>query len=279
MGDLAEDTAVEGGDGHYQGRLSQDWAIWGPNGGYLASVALRAAGAHSRFDRPASFVGHYFGVAKFDTVDIEVTTLRAAKRAESMRVSMVQDGQPMFEALVWAVGDVEGLEHDTTTMPEVPEPESLPVLGDLLAAKGIEPIYPFWANFDERVVDWIDDQEEWENRAPSDPVWGHWFKYVPRSTFDDPWVDACRSLILLDTGIWPATCNLHVNSAYMAPSIDITAGFHRSRLDEPWLYSESRSTSAAGGIVGGEGRVWARDGTLLAVGTSHLLCRPAPPRP
>ena len=105
----------------------------------------------------------------------------------------------MFEALVWAVGDVEGLEHDATTMPEVPEPETLPVLGDLMAAKGIEPFYPFWSNFEERVVDWIDDQQEWENRAPSDPVWGHWFKYVPRSTFDDPWVDACRSLILLDT--------------------------------------------------------------------------------
>ena len=30
-----------------------------------------------------------------------------------MRVSMTQGGQPIFEALVWAVGDVAGLEHDT----------------------------------------------------------------------------------------------------------------------------------------------------------------------
>jgi acyl-CoA thioesterase II len=281
MGDLAKDTAVEGHDGldgRYRARLLQDWEIWGPNGGYIASVALRAAGAHSRFDRPASLVGHYLGVAGFDDVDIAVTTLRAAKRAESMRVSMSQDGQPIFEALVWAVGDVTGLEHDITTMPDAPAPETLPIVAQKLAENGITPFFPFWNNFEERVSDWIDDQEHWRNRPPGEPVWGHWFRYLPRSTFDDDWVDACRSLILLDTGIWPAACNLHVRSEYMAPSIDISAAFHRFRRDEPWLYAESRSTSASGGIVGGEGRVWSRDGTLLAVGASQLLCRPADPR-
>ena len=41
MGDLAIDTAVEGSDGRYRARLSRDWEIWGPNGGYLAAIALR----------------------------------------------------------------------------------------------------------------------------------------------------------------------------------------------------------------------------------------------
>ena len=119
-----------------------------------------------------SIVGHYLGVADFDTVDIEVTTLRAAKRAESMRVSMTQGDQPIFEALVWAVGDVGGLEHDITTMPEAPRPRDAAVrCGDQLAANGIEPFYPFWDNFDERVADWIDDQRGVARTAPpSDPV-------------------------------------------------------------------------------------------------------------
>jgi acyl-CoA thioesterase-2 len=281
VGDLARDTSVQAVDvGIYRTRFSRDWEIWGPNGGYVASVALRAAGAHSRFDRPASLVGHYLGVGDFDRdVDITVTTLRAAKRAESLRVSVAQADQPIFEALVWAVGDVGGVEHDITEMPDVPDPETLPALADLLAAKGQPPFYRFWTNFDERVFDWIDSQEEWEQRPPGDPVFGHWFRYVPTSTFADLWVDACRSLILLDTGIWPAACNLHVRNEYMAPSIDISAGFHRFRPDEPWLYSQSVSTSSSGGIIGGDGRVWSRDGTLLAVGSSQLLCRPAPPRP
>jgi acyl-CoA thioesterase-2 len=276
VGDLAEDTAIDGSDGHYRGRFSRDWEIWGPNGGYVASVALRAAGVHSRFDRPATIVGHYLGVASFDTVDIEVTTLRSAKRAESLRVSLTQGEQPIFEGLVWSVGDVAGLEHDFTEMPEVSAPEGLPSVREKLAEHNVPTMFQFWENFDERVEDWIDSQEEWQNRPPGDPVWGHWFRYVPQSTFDDPWVDACRSLILLDTGIWPAACQLHVRSPYMAPSIDISAGFHRFRADEPWLYAQSTASSAAGGILGGDGRVWAKDGTLLAVGSSQLLCRPAP---
>ena len=46
MGDLAADTAVEPlGDGRYRASVSRDWEIWGPMGGYIASIALRAAGA------------------------------------------------------------------------------------------------------------------------------------------------------------------------------------------------------------------------------------------
>ena len=55
MGDLAADTAVtEVGEGRYTARLSRDWEIWGPMGGYVAATALRAAGAASPFD-PVSY--------------------------------------------------------------------------------------------------------------------------------------------------------------------------------------------------------------------------------
>lgn len=273
MGDLAADTEPVGSDGRYTARLSPDWEIWGPNGGYIAAIALRAAGAHSRFDRPAALVGHFLGVANFDTpVDLEVTTLREAKRAQSVRVSMTQGGQPIFDAMVWSVGDVAGLEHDVTQMPDVPEPETLRTAADRLAEAGIEPLFKFWDNFEQRPVNWVDD---WENRAPAAPVAGDWYRYVPRPTFADPWLDACRSLILLDTMGWPAATRLHVNNPYIAPSIDLSVAFHRARPDEPWLYAQATVPSASGGLVACESRVWARDGTLLAVGAGQLLCRPA----
>lgn len=76
MGDLATDTHVElQDDGRYRAVLSQEWEIWGPSGGYLDAVALRADGAASPFDRLGSFFCHYLGVAGFDAVDIEVATL------------------------------------------------------------------------------------------------------------------------------------------------------------------------------------------------------------
>jgi acyl-CoA thioesterase II len=277
MGDLAIDTAVVGGDDRYTARMSRDWEIWGPNGGYVASIALRAAGAHSRFDRPATLVGHFLGVADFDhDVDLEVTTLREAKRAESIRVSMTQQGRPIFDAMVWAVGEVSGLEHDVSEMPEVPDPESLPTIEERLAAAGRTdgPMFKFWENFDERPVTWVDD---WEHRAPGPPVAGGWYRYVPRSTFDEPWLDACRSVILLDTFGWPAVCHLHVNNAYIAPSLDLSVAFHRSAPAEPWLYAWAQAPSASGGLVACESRIWSRGGTLLAVGASQLLCRPGRP--
>ena len=49
MGDLAVDTAIEPlGDDRYQATLSREWAVWGPNGGYLASIALRKSSIVSR---------------------------------------------------------------------------------------------------------------------------------------------------------------------------------------------------------------------------------------
>ena len=54
MGDLGVDTAVTGGDGRYEAELSDDWRIWGPQGGYIASLALRAAGRECGRPRPAS---------------------------------------------------------------------------------------------------------------------------------------------------------------------------------------------------------------------------------
>jgi acyl-CoA thioesterase len=275
VGDLAADTAVTGSVGRYQARLSRDWEIWGPNGGYIAAIALRAAGAHTAFGRPVSINGQYLGVASFDDVVIVVQTLRVTKRAEAMRVSMTQGKNPIFEALVWACGPLDGLEHELTMLPATFEPESVPPTSERLAAGGIEPMYRFWTNLDERSETWR-SAEEWEHREPTFPSFERWYRFLPTSTFDDLWVDACRSLILVDTLGWPAVCQLHVDSAFVAPSIDITCTFHRARITEPWLFAQATSVSANAGVIGCEGKVWARDGALLAMGTSQLLCRPVP---
>jgi acyl-CoA thioesterase-2 len=275
MGDLAIDTKVTGSVGRYSARLSRDWEIWGPNGGYIASIALRAAGAHSRFGRPVSIVGHFLGVASFDDVLLEVRTLRATKRAESMRVSMKQGRDSIFEALVWTCAPMEGLEHELAINPATFDPESVPPTSERLEAEGIEPMYRFWSNLDERSESWL-SRDEWLERTPAYPSFERWYRFLPTSTFDDLWVDACRSLILVDTLGWPAVSNLHIDSGYIAPSIDISCTFHRARIHEPWLFAQGSSVSANAGLVGCDVRVWSRDGALLAMGTSQLLCRPLP---
>ena len=77
MGDIEAQTAIERvGEGRYTAVVHRDWEIWGPCGGYVAAIALRAAGAESPFVRPASFFCHYLSVAAFAPVDLVVTPLR-----------------------------------------------------------------------------------------------------------------------------------------------------------------------------------------------------------
>jgi acyl-CoA thioesterase II len=275
MGDLAADTKVTGSVGRFSARLSRDWEIWGPNGGYIASIALRAAGEHSKFGRPVSISGHFLGVATFDDVIVETKTLRLTKRAESIRVSIKQGSNAIFEALVWTCAPMDGLEHELALSPATFEPESVPPTSERLAGEGIEAGYRFWSNLDERTLIWS-SHSEWLERTAAYPSFERWYRFLPTSTFDDLWVDACRSLILIDTMGWPAVMKLHIDSDYIAPSIDISCTFHRARINEPWLYAQATSVSANAGVVGCEGKVWARDGALLAMGTSQLLCRPIP---
>src|SRR5262249_25256892 len=101
MGDLAVDTAIERSDGRAQARLSRDWEMWGPNGGYLAVIALRGAGARTPLRRPATFTCHFLGVADFGVVDLDVRVVRESRRAASIAVSMTQAGKPVLEALAW----------------------------------------------------------------------------------------------------------------------------------------------------------------------------------
>ncbi len=278
MGDLATDTAIAAcADGRFTANLSRDWEIWGPQGGYLASFALRAAGAHCGLARPASIVGHFLGVASFDApIDITCTTLRAARAAHSVRVSITQGDRAISEAMVWGiVADLPALAHHDAPRPDTPSCQELPTIEERLAAIGadVETRFAFWENFEQRPVAF---SETWMERATGayPPEWMQWLRYTPTAAYADPWIDACRLLVLVDVGSWPAASSYHNQAELYAPSIDLACELHRIRSDAEWLFVHAHSACAADGLVASHQRVWADDGTLLASGTSQLLCRP-----
>jgi acyl-CoA thioesterase-2 len=282
VGDLDKDTAVtERGGGRYTARLSDDWAIWGPNGGYVASVALRAAGLASGRQRPASLLGHLLGVAAFDEVEVTTVVLRRSRFATAVRVGIEQAGQPILEGLVWGVdGGGVALEHEVPTMPEVPGPEDLPSYDERVAALGDEapPQFRFWDNLEHKPQRWHD---EWPPVEPQEPTARWWLRFRPTPVFDDAWVDACRLLIPVDTMGWPAAhlAHAHAEPTVMAPTVDLSVRFHQPAHEDEWLLAEATSPVAAGGLVSASGRVWNRRGRLLASGGQTMLCRPAPPPP
>ena len=201
MGDLANDTAVHPrGDGFYEATLSADWEIWGPMGGYVAACALRAAGASTEQARPATFSCHYLGVARFGPVDLRVETRRSGRTATSQRVEVTQEGRPILDAMVWSADDVEGLEHDETSPPDVPDPDHLPDVRELLPDDA-EPPFPFWHNLEAKPIEF---EAEWPPSGPRPARWQEWLRFTPTATFEDPWVDAARCVILVDLPSWPS---------------------------------------------------------------------------
>ncbi len=276
MGDFGDDTKLEGDTGSYRATLSEDWAIWGPNGGYLAAIALRAAGAATPLPRPASFTCHFLSIAEFAEVEIEVVPLRVAKRAASLRVSMRQGERAILEAIAWVTDHVSGLEHADVTMPEVASPEELPSAADVVPPEIFAHRYPFWSNLEERLLEpWT----SWEERKAGRPTFREWFRFQPRATFpDDAFLDAARSLLLIDTMGWPAACRAYEGEmAFMAPSLDVAVRFHDEAPDDPWLLCDARAPIAKAGLIGTEISTWSTDGRLIASGGSQLFCRPAPP--
>jgi acyl-CoA thioesterase II len=276
VGDFELDTrleAVEPEAGRFRARLSRDWEIWGPNGGYVAAIALRAAGRGCRIQRPASLSGHFLSVAAFEPVDVEVVPLRLGRRSESVRVSLRQDGKPVFEALVRTAADGPGLAHVHGRPPDAPPPESLPDPASLRVDEG--PRYVFWNNLEARVVHPERFREPDRARVP---IWREWYRFTPRATFDDPFLDAGRMLLLIDTLSWPAACQPHPrDSGFQAPNLDVTAWFHALAPECEWLLADHVSPVAGGGLMGTTGRIWSRDGRLLASGGAQLFCVPVGP--
>ena len=193
MGNLAADTAVEPvGEGRYRARLSADWEIWGPMGGYVAATALRAAGAAVPGTRPASFSCHYLGVAAFDEVELSVEPLRAGRAATSQRVRVTQGERSILDATVWSVSHAPGLEHDEARMPDVPPPVLLRTPAELVP--DAPPPFPFWENFEQRPTQF---SLEWPPPGPLPAEWRSWLRFLEWEPGADEWLE------------WPgSTCNL-----------------------------------------------------------------------
>ena len=278
MGSLATDTVVEPtGDGTFVAQLSPEWEIWGPMGGYVAACALRAVGATVPDLRPATFACHYLGVARFGPVDIRVETRRAGRTATSLRVEISQEGRPILDGSAWGVTENEGLEHDESVMPPVPGPDELSLIQDLLPDDA-EPPFAFWRNFDAKPIDF---ELDWPPSGPRPAEWREWLRFSPDATFDDPWVDAARSVVLVDLPSWPAAHRPHAwrQPPFTAPTLDLSVAFHQPGHDEPWLLCDGTAPVSTSGLFGWTARVWSPAGRLHASGGGQCLYRRMPTAP
>ena len=279
--DLERATRVEEAEGgEHVAQLSEEWEIWGPNGGYLAAIALRAAGTAADIRQPASFYCHFLSSPAFDAVQLNVKVLKRGRRAESFAVEMSQQGKPILHALVKTAADAPGYSHQHPEAPEVPAPETLKSYEDLRPTQR-PPRFSFWKNIERRPVDqgssdWPVSQgaADGPTDEPPEPVLREWTRYRPRACFEDPFLDAARALILLDTYGFPAAYRRYRSWEYLAPNLDTSAWFHHFNPECEWLLIDCECGVADRGLMGVNGRVWDTAGRLLATGSAQLCCIP-----
>jgi acyl-CoA thioesterase len=269
MADFLADTRVDRvASGLYRSALSPDWAVWGPNGGYVAAIALRAALAESRLPRPASVQCHFLAVGEFAPVELRVASLGGSKRAESLRVEVAQQERMLLTASVWTTDDaLSGYAHDFARPPAVPGPDALRGYQDL-AGDEYAQWYPIWRSIEGRPLRW--------REPPGEPEWRTWLRFT-ETEVDDREADAVRQLFWLDFPGWNATIAAHAwPFPYLTPNLDLTVQFHAFAPGSSWMLADGVVPLAQDGLLGCTSRLWSEDGRLLATGTSKHLCRPNP---
>jgi acyl-CoA thioesterase II len=267
---LAEASAVETMPHGLCGHLDSEWNIWGPVGGYVAGVALRAVGAIAPPDhRPVSLSCLFVSRGENGAVDITVDPVKSGSTA-FWSVDVRQDGKTILRAHICTTAKTEGPDKVDCSAPIVPRPDALEPFADQLRRYGHEPI-PFWINVEGRQVDF---------RAPGDPdprggCTERWIRFKDWQQTADPFLDATRAVIGIDTHLWAAyNRGLSELPQHVAPSLDLTVWFHDAAPASPWQLIAAQADFARHATLGGTATVWSEDGRLVARGGGQCLFVP-----
>lgn len=275
MGALQVDTALADDGQRLTAQLSRDWEIWGPNGGYVSAIALRAAGARAPADhRPATMSVQYLAAGQFAEAEAVVTPVKQGRSAWLLNVELRQDGRAFLQAQVWSTNRTEGPQILEADRPDVPPPGALKTFAEHVAAHYGDDAPPppkFWTNLQSKPQTFRPFDAPREAGPARIAEWYSFLGYEP----GDVWLDYARAVVLIDTLTWPTHHRGRaVAPDYIAPSLDLTVWFHEPAGPGEWLLVDGVADVAAMGVINGRNRVWTEDSRLVATGGSNLLVTP-----
>ncbi len=267
MAGLIEATTLTPNGEGFTVTLDPAWDIWGPAGGYVAAIALRAGGyVAPSGHRPVTLSGQFIRAVKPGSLDVRVDLLKPGSTM-LWAISLSQSGQPVFLAQLWTTARDDASIPISPNMPDVPPPDEVRALRDICAERGISEI-DFWKNLDGRPVHF----RQWSDPPCQETHQYRWMRFRKWEPTSDPFLDAMRSVMLIDIGVWPGHWHRLTQAAsYVAPSLDIAVHFHGGPLASPWLLSDADSDVSGGGTISGRVRVWSADGRAIATGSGHCL--------
>jgi len=199
-------------------------------------------------------------------ITFSVDRIHDGRSFSTRRTQAYQDGLPILSMIASFQDQELGFEHQIDMPADLPQPESLPSAAEALGELD-HPVAKYWATqrpFDMRHVD------KPVFLSPDGPRVAHqavWLKAVGTLP-DDANLHRAALAYLSDYSILEPVFRRH-GLAWSTPglkvaSLDHAMWFHRfGRVDE-WLLYLQESPNATGGRGLSEGRIYSRDGVLLA---------------
>lgn len=238
-------------------------------GGQVLGQALTAA-SYTVTGREVHSLHAYFLVAGDVSAPIvyEVELARDGKSFSNRRVVAIQHGQPIFNMTASFQVPEEGLEH-AAPMPDVPGPEGLADVRELppdVLAKVPDKMRRFLMH--ERPFEFRPVEPVHVIAPPrAEPKRHIWIKTIDKLP-DDP--DLHRNVLayvsdyqLVSTATLPHGIHFAEGNVQLA-SLDHAMWFHRSFRMDDWLLYAMESPNASSGRGFALGKVFTRDGKLVA---------------
>ena len=196
-----------------------------------------------------------------------VDRIRDGRSFCTRRVTGIQNGEAIFtmSASFHVHGD-EGIEHQDR-MPPAPDPESLPDRAETLSDDDSS-VLKEWQNFDLRVV----PREDMVTNPYFAAQQRVWFRYRHRLP-DDQTIHVCTLAYMSDMTLLGSSKVPHPGIEPQAASLDHALWFMRPFRADEWLLYDQSSPSAGGGRALTQGRIFDRDGRLVAAVTQEGLSR------
>lgn len=260
--DLGTAVARTGEDA-FTANLSRDWWVFtGPNGGYVASVLLRAL--TERVDDPSrmarSLTVHYLRPPAEGPVAIATRLVRAGRSVATLQATLTQDGTDVALATAVFARPRPFWEFNDAEMPAARPPEETP-----LSSWPPELFPPISQRFTYRPV----SKETAFSGEPRAEL-ACWLRLnEPRP------LDPVLLATLADAAA-PAVFP-KADRPVAATTIDLTVHFRAPVDAEPydgWALTAFRSRVSVDGFVEEDGEVWSADGRLLAQSRQLALVVP-----
>jgi acyl-CoA thioesterase-2 len=237
-------------------------------GGQVLAQSVVAAARTVPDDRPIhSMHGYFLRPGDIDKpITFSVDRIHDGRSFTTRRTQAYQSGLPILSMIASFQTEDTGLEHQAPMPEDVPDPESLPSPADSL--RGIDhPIAKAWAN-----------DRPFDIRHVPSPIWltvegphvAHqavWIKAIGQLP-DDPNLHRAALAYVSDYTLLEPILRAHgkpwATPGLKVASLDHAMWWHRfGRVDE-WMLYVQESPNAIGGRGLALGRIYSRDGALLA---------------